>query len=38
MADSRKTALIIGASRTMGLALAAEYMRRGWDVIRDRSG
>lgn len=30
---NRKTALIVGASRTLGLALAAEYLRRGWDVI-----
>ncbi|MCX4725712.1 SDR family NAD(P)-dependent oxidoreductase [Streptomyces sp. NBC_00440] len=30
---SAKTALIVGASRTLGLALAAEYTRRGWDVI-----
>lgn len=29
----RKTALVVGASRTLGLALAAEYLRRGWDVI-----
>jgi NAD(P)-dependent dehydrogenase (short-subunit alcohol dehydrogenase family) len=28
-----KTALIIGASRTLGLALATEYLRLGWDVI-----
>lgn len=27
------TALIIGASRTLGLALAAEYLRLGWNVI-----
>lgn len=34
MTDStRNTALIIGASRTLGLALAAEYVRRGWHVI-----
>ncbi|MFD7665014.1 SDR family NAD(P)-dependent oxidoreductase [Streptomyces sp. NPDC059788] len=31
--DTRKTALVVGASRTLGLALAAEYLRRGWDVI-----
>ncbi|BBJ45600.1 short-chain dehydrogenase [Streptomyces antimycoticus] len=30
---SSKTALIVGASRTLGLALAAEYAHRGWDVI-----
>jgi NAD(P)-dependent dehydrogenase (short-subunit alcohol dehydrogenase family) len=28
-----RTALIVGASRTLGLALAAEYLRLGWDVI-----
>ncbi|MEV5122029.1 SDR family oxidoreductase [Streptomyces decoyicus] len=33
MTDTRKTALIIGASRTLGLGLAAEYLRLGWDVI-----
>ncbi|MCL7491497.1 SDR family oxidoreductase [Streptomyces sp. MCA2] len=33
MTDTRKTALIVGASRTLGLALAAEYLRREWDVI-----
>ncbi|WP_329395312.1 SDR family oxidoreductase [Streptomyces melanogenes] len=33
MNDIRKTAVIIGASRTLGLGLAAEYLRRGWDVI-----
>ncbi|WP_327700832.1 SDR family oxidoreductase [Streptomyces decoyicus] len=33
MTDTRKTALIVGASRTLGLALAAAYLRRGWDVI-----
>ncbi|MET7280662.1 SDR family NAD(P)-dependent oxidoreductase [Kribbella sp. NPDC005582] len=27
------TALIVGASRTLGLALAAEYLRLGWNVI-----
>ncbi|MFD7534662.1 SDR family oxidoreductase [Streptomyces sp. NPDC059819] len=30
---SAKTALIVGASRTLGLGLAAEYAHRGWDVI-----
>lgn len=29
----RSTALIVGASRTIGLALAAEFLKRGWDVI-----
>jgi NAD(P)-dependent dehydrogenase (short-subunit alcohol dehydrogenase family) len=28
-----RTALIVGASRTLGLALATEYLRLGWDVI-----
>ena len=30
---ARSTALIVGASRGLGLGLAAEYLRRGWDVI-----
>lgn len=30
---STKTALIVGASRTLGLGLATEYARRGWNVI-----
>ncbi|GGU84385.1 short-chain dehydrogenase [Streptomyces albospinus] len=30
---SAGTALIVGASRALGLGLAAEYARRGWDVI-----
>ncbi|MFE3886949.1 SDR family oxidoreductase [Streptomyces lydicus] len=33
MTDTRKTALVIGASRTLGLGLATAYLRRGWDVI-----
>ncbi|WP_395292900.1 SDR family oxidoreductase [Kitasatospora hibisci] len=33
MTDMRKTALVIGASRTLGLGLAAELLGRGWDVI-----
>ncbi|MET8625592.1 SDR family oxidoreductase [Kitasatospora sp. NPDC004669] len=33
MTDNRNTALIIGASRTLGLGLAAEFLRRDWDVI-----
>ncbi|MFI0263103.1 SDR family NAD(P)-dependent oxidoreductase [Streptomyces sp. NPDC017056] len=33
MTDTRKTALVVGASRTLGLGLVAEYLRRGWDVI-----
>jgi len=28
-----RTALVVGASRTLGLAIAGEYLRRGWDVI-----
>ncbi|AIF48021.1 SDR family NAD(P)-dependent oxidoreductase [Dyella japonica] len=31
--QKRQTALIVGASRGLGLALAAEYLRRGWQVI-----
>ena len=31
--STRGTALVVGASRTLGLALAAELLRRGWDVI-----
>ena len=37
---SQQTALIIGASRGLGLGLAQEYVRRGWRVIatvRDRA-
>ncbi|MEU8924056.1 SDR family oxidoreductase [Kitasatospora sp. NPDC048545] len=33
MTDTRSTALIIGASRTLGLGLAAEFLHRDWDVI-----
>lgn len=33
MTDTRKTALVVRASRTLGLGLTAEYLRRGWDVI-----
>ena len=29
----QKTVLLIGASRGLGLAMAAEYLRRGWRVI-----
>jgi NAD(P)-dependent dehydrogenase (short-subunit alcohol dehydrogenase family) len=31
--NTQQTALIIGASRGLGLALAAEYLKRGWQVI-----
>lgn len=31
--DKQQTALIVGASRGLGLALAAEYLKRGWQVI-----
>lgn len=30
---SAGTALIVGASRALGIGLATEYARRGWDVI-----
>ncbi|MFI9723107.1 SDR family NAD(P)-dependent oxidoreductase [Streptomyces sp. NPDC052396] len=33
MKDTRKTAVVIGASRALGLGLAAEYLRRDWNVI-----
>ncbi|MFK0258227.1 SDR family oxidoreductase [Streptomyces sp. NPDC090445] len=43
MNGTRRTALVIGASRTLGLGLAAEFLRRDWDVIgtvrgRQRTG
>lgn len=31
--ERRDTALIVGASRALGLGLATEYAHRGWDVI-----
>lgn len=31
--NTQQTALILGASRGLGLALAAEYLKRGWQVI-----
>src|SRR5271167_915800 len=37
---SDKTLLLIGASRGLGLALAEEYLKRGWHVVateRDRT-
>jgi len=33
MSERRRTALIVGASRGLGLGLAAELVRRGWHVI-----
>ena len=30
---SNKKLLLIGASRGLGLALAEEYLKRGWDVV-----
>jgi NAD(P)-dependent dehydrogenase (short-subunit alcohol dehydrogenase family) len=32
------TALIVGASRGLGLGLAEEYLRRGWEVIATQRG
>src|SRR3984957_1480769 len=32
-ASPQKTVLLIGASRGLGFAMAAEYLRRGWRVI-----
>jgi NAD(P)-dependent dehydrogenase (short-subunit alcohol dehydrogenase family) len=33
MADTGKTALVIGASRTIGLAVTGELLQRGWSVV-----
>ena len=33
MSERNSTALVVGASRGLGLALAAEYLKRGWQVI-----
>ena len=33
MPDTRKTILLAGASRGLGLGLAGEYLRQGWTVI-----
>ena len=34
MTDSgNRSALVVGASRTIGLALVREYLQRGWDVV-----
>jgi NAD(P)-dependent dehydrogenase (short-subunit alcohol dehydrogenase family) len=37
-ATTGKTALIIGASRGLGYALAAEYLARGWQVTATERG
>ena len=31
--DNRRTILLIGASRGLGLAMAAEFLKQGWDVV-----
>jgi NAD(P)-dependent dehydrogenase (short-subunit alcohol dehydrogenase family) len=37
--SSNKTLLLIGASRGLGFALAAEYLKRGWQVVAtERTG
>jgi NAD(P)-dependent dehydrogenase (short-subunit alcohol dehydrogenase family) len=39
--NSNRTALVVGASRGLGLGLATELKRRGWDVVgtvRDEAG
>jgi NAD(P)-dependent dehydrogenase (short-subunit alcohol dehydrogenase family) len=36
--NTQSTALIVGASRGLGLALAEEYCRRGWHVIATSRG
>ena len=35
---SNKQLLLIGASRGLGLALAEEYLKRGWDVVATERG
>ena len=37
-APAGKTALIIGASRGLGYALAAEYLARGWRAQAGQGG
>lgn len=36
--NTQSIALIVGASRGLGLALAEEYCRRGWQVIATSRG
>lgn len=36
--SSNKKLLLIGASRGLGLALAEEYLKRGWDVVATERG
>jgi NAD(P)-dependent dehydrogenase (short-subunit alcohol dehydrogenase family) len=36
--SSDKTLLLIGASRGLGFALAAEYLKRGWQVVATERG
>lgn len=31
--ETRKTILLVGASRGLGLAMAAEFLQRGWNVV-----
>ncbi len=38
MSKTKPTALIVGASRGLGLALVEEYLSRGWDVIGTERG
>ena len=36
--SSKKTLLLLGASRGLGLALAEEYLKRGWHVVATERG
>jgi len=38
MLDTNKSLLLIGASRGLGLALAEEYLKRGWRVVATARG
>ena len=38
MAEDRRWALVVGASRGLGLGLAAELRRRGWNVVATARG